>query len=298
METYLLFVIVIAAVYALLAQSLVVVWGLSGMVNLGLVGFFAIGAYASAIATRDWSFSVPAGLAFAMIVGALVGLVVTLSTLRLRDDYLAIVTLGFAEVVRIVASNEIWLTGGTDGMSAIPSLFDRSQGTAFHAKYAVVAVALCLTALFLIRRLGTSPWGRVLRAIREDQIVAAVAGKPVTIYKAQAFMIGASVAGLAGALYGSYISYIAPDLFQPLITIYVFLAATAGGNTRAWGATIGAFLLVAWLEASRFAGDVLPGVSAVQVASLREISIGLALAIILRFAPGGLLKERNEKAPA
>ena len=297
METYILFIIVVAAIYGLLAQSLVVVWGLSGMVNLGLVGFFAIGAYASAIATRDWNLPVPVGLLFAMIVGAFVGLIITLSTLRLRDDYLAIVTLGFAEVVRIVASNEIWLTGGTDGISAIPSLFDRLQGTAFHVKYALVTVGLCLLGLFLIQRLAASPWGRVLRAIREDQMVAAVAGKPVTRFKAQAFMIGAAIAGLSGALYGSYISYIAPDLFQPLITIYVFLAATAGGNTRAVGATLGAFLLVAWLELSRFAGDILPMLSAVQVAALREISIGLALAMVLRFAPGGLLKEQNERAP-
>lgn len=297
MLTYLVFILAIAAIYALLAQSLVLVWGQTGMVNLGLVGFFAIGAYAAALLTRDGGLPAFSGPVIGLLAGAAVGLVITLSTLRLRDDYLAIVTLGFAEVVRIVASNEIWLTGGTDGISGIPSLFSRTGGLTFHLQFMALATALCLVAALVITRLARSPWGRVLRAIRDDQIVASVAGKKVVRFKAQAFMIGAGIAGLAGALYGSYISYIAPDLFLPLITIYIFLAATAGGNTRAIGATAGAYLLVAWLEASRFLGEVVPGVSAVQVAALREITVGLALVLVLRFAPGGLFRERNDKAP-
>src|SRR5690606_22291358 len=114
------------------------------MVNLGLAGFFAIGTSASALVTKGTGVPVPVGLLAAMAVGALVGLVVTLSTLRLREDYLAIVTLGFAEVVRIVASNEIWLTGGTDGISGIPSLFARDQGALFHVKFMIVASLACL----------------------------------------------------------------------------------------------------------------------------------------------------------
>lgn len=297
MLTYLVFILAIAAIYALLAQSLVLVWGQTGMVNLGLVGFFAIGAYAAALVTKNAGMPAMIGPLLGLAAGAVVGLVVTLSTLRLRDDYLAIVTLGFAEVVRIVASNEVWLTGGTDGISGIPSLFDRSGGLGFHVKFMLLATALALVAGLVITRLARSPWGRVLRAIRDDQVVASVAGKRVVRFKAQAFMIGAGIAGLAGALYGSYISYIAPDLFQPLITIYIFLAATAGGNTRAVGATVGAYLLVAWLEASRFLGEIVPGISAVQVASLREITVGLALVLVLRFAPGGLFREHNERAP-
>ena len=297
MLTYLVFILAIAAIYALLAQSLVLVWGQTGMVNLGLTGFFAVGAYAAAFATKNGGLPPMLGLMLGIATGAVVGLVVTLSTLRLSDDYLAIVTLGFAEVVRIVASNEIWLTGGTDGISGIPSLFNRAGGITFHVQFMVLASSLALVAGLLITQLVRSPWGRNLRAIRDDQIVATVAGKRVVRFKAQAFMIGAGIAGLAGALYGSYISYIAPDLFQPLITIYIFLAATAGGNTRAIGATVGAYLLVAWLEASRFLGEVVPGASTVQVAALREITVGLALVVVLRYAPGGLFRERNEKAP-
>jgi branched-chain amino acid transport system permease protein len=297
MITYLVFILAVAAIYALLAQSLVLVWGQTGMVNLGLVGFFAIGAYVSAILTKHTSVPVPLGIAAGMVAGGLVGLAVSLSTLRLRDDYLAIVTLGFAEVVRIVASNETWLTGGTDGISGIPSLFAREQGLGFHFRFMLAATGLCIICGVVIARLSASPWGRVLRAIRDDQVVAAVAGKSVVRFKAQAFMLGTSVAGLAGALYGSYISFIAPDLFFPLITIYVFLAATAGGNTRALGATVGAYTLVGWLELSRFLGEVIPGITAVQSASLREMTVGIALVLVLRFAPNGLFREYNQKAP-
>jgi branched-chain amino acid transport system permease protein len=296
MLIYIAFILTIAAIYALLAQSLVIVWGQTGMVNLGLAGFFAVGAYAFALAAKS---GVPVPLAYlaAMAAGAVVGLIVTLSTLRLREDYLAIVTLGFAEVVRIVASNEIWLTGGTDGISGLPAPFDRNEGLVFHAKFMIMATLACLVAGLVIASLGRSPWGRVLRAIREDQIVDSVAGKSVVRFKAQSFMIGSAIAALAGALYGSYVSYIAPDLFQPLITIYIFLAATAGGNARVVGAVAGAYLLVAWLEASRFLGDVIPWLSVVQIAALREMSVGVALVLVLRYAPGGIFSEHNEKAP-
>lgn len=298
MATYIVFILAVAAIYALLAQSLVPIWGQAGMVNLGLVGFFAVGAYASALLTGNYAWPVALGPILGLVAGGALGLIVTLSTLRLRDDYLAIVTLGFAEVVRIVASNEIWLTGGTDGIAGIPSLFDRDGGLTYHIQFMVLATLICIVTGWIITRLVKSPWGRVLRAIRDDQIVASVAGKKVVMFKIQAFGLGAAIAGMAGALYGSYISYISPDLFLPLITIYVFLAATAGGNTRAVGATAGAYLLVAWLEISRFAGEILPMLSAVQIASVREMIVGLALVVVLRFAPGGLFMEKSQKAPA
>lgn len=297
MLTYLFFILTVAAIYGLLAHSLSLSWGITGMVNIGLVGFFAIGAYTSAILTRDLGVPVILGFAAAAAVGGLAGLLVCISTLRLKDEFLAIVTLGFAEVVRTVAANEIWLTGGTDGISGIPGLFVRSEGLAFHVKYLIVVTGLCLASALFLGFLNTSPWGRVLKAIREDQIVAAVAGKAVTSYKASAFSLSTAIAGLAGAVYGSYISFIGPDLFMPLITIYVFLAVASGGNARALGATLGAYVLVSWLEISRFITEVIPSLSAVQSAALREIGIGVALALILRFAPEGIFREISQKAP-
>jgi branched-chain amino acid transport system permease protein len=298
MISYLIFLLVVAGIYALLAQSLCLAWGVTGLVNLGLAGFFAIGAYASATLTKWGGVPVPIGLVAALAAGAVAGFVVCVSTLRLRDDYLAIVTLGFAEAVRVIASNEIWLTGGTDGISGIPAGMPRDWGQGFHIASLVVVTTLLALVWLALRRLVASPWGRALRAVREDQIVAAVAGKRVTKLKAEAFAIACAIAALAGALYGHYTSYIAPEIFQPLITIYVFLAVTAGGNGRPTGAAIGAYILIAFLEATRFAAEIVPGVSAVQAAALREASVGIALILLLRFRQRGLFPELNQKAPA
>jgi branched-chain amino acid transport system permease protein len=298
MLSYIVFLLVIAGIYALLAQSLCLAWGVTGLVNLGLAGFFAIGAYASATLVKWGGVPVPVGLAAALLAGAVAGFVVCVSTLRLRDDYLAIVTLGFAEAVRVIASNEIWLTGGTDGISGIPAGLPRDWGRGFHLAALVVVSALVGLVWLALRRLVASPWGRALRAVREDQVVAAVAGKRVALLKAEAFAIAAAIAALAGGLYGHYTSYIAPEIFQPLITIYVFLAVTAGGNGRPTGAAFGAYLLIAFLEATRFAAEVVPGVSAVQAAALREMAVGVALILLLRLRPRGVFPERNQKAPA
>jgi branched-chain amino acid transport system permease protein len=297
MVNYLIFILVVAGIYALLAQSLTLSWGLTGLVNLGLVGFFAIGAYASAMTTKWSGWPIPLGLLAAVIIGLAVGFLVTISTLRLRDDYLAIVTLGFAEVVRLVAANEIWLTGGADGIAGVPSIVPRAWGQGYHLTMLGIVTMLALGVHLLLSHLARSPWGRALRAVREDQIVAAVAGKPVVLLKAQAFSIAAAIAALAGAIYGHYTSYVAPDIYQPLITIYVFLAVTAGGVGRPAGAFLGAYLLIGFLELTRFMAEVVPGVSPVQAAATREIMVGLALILLLRLKPEGLLPEQSQKAP-
>src|SRR5258707_5866326 len=267
------------------------------MVNLGLAGFFAVGAYASALVTTAGHAPILAGWALALIAGGAAGLVVTLSTTRLREDYLAIVTLGFAEVVRLIAANEQWLTRGTDGISGIPGPWKAALGRDFNAVYFVILLAVLLAVFLLMRRIDRSPYGRALRAIREDAQVAQVAGKPVLRFKAQAFALSAAIAGLAGALYGHFTSYIAPDLFLPLITVYIFLAVASGGTGRPAGALLGACMVMALLESSRFFVEWIPGVSAVQRASLKELLIALALIVVLRLKPSGVLPERIPPAP-
>jgi branched-chain amino acid transport system permease protein len=297
MLSYAVFVLAVGGVYALLALSLNLVWGGVGMVNLGLAGFFAVGAYASALATKLGGVPVPLGLALGFGAGALAGLVVTFSTLRLRDDYLAIVTLGFAEVVRLVASNEIWLTNGTDGISGIPRPFAAPTPFAFNAWYLAFVSAVVALVFWLVRRLDRAPYGRALRAIREDQQVAAVAGKAVTRFKAEAFSLAAAIAALAGAMYGHFTSFVAPDLFQPLITIYIFLAVTAGGTGRPAGALAGAYAVIVFLEATRFVAEAIPRISPLQAAAAREALVGVALILLLRWRPAGLLPELSTRAP-
>jgi len=297
MLSYLLFIATVGGVYAMLALSLNLIWGGAGMVNLGLAGFFAVGAYASALVTTTGHAPILAGWALALLAGGAAGLVMTLSTTRLREDYLAIVTLGFAEVVRLVAANEQWLTRGTDGISGIPGPWKSALGRDFNAVYLVILLAALGVVFLLMRRIDRSPYGRALRAIREDAQVAQVAGKPVLRFKAEAFALSAAIAGLAGALYGHFTSYIAPDLFLPLITVYVFLAVASGGVGSPGGSLVGAYLLMTLLESARFFVELIPGVTAVQRAALKELLIAVALILVLRLMPSGLIPERIPRAP-
>ena len=290
---------VFACLYALLALGLNLVWGMAGMINLGLVGFFGFGAYVSALATKRGGVPIALGLVAALAFTALAGAVMAVITARLRGDYLAIITLGFSEVVRLTASNEIWLTNGTDGISGIPGPWrGRVTPAVFNLIFLALAVLAVVVVLAVLQRVRHSPYGRVLRAIRDDDQVAAVAGKHVIRFKVEAFAVSAGILGVAGALWGHYTSYIAPEVFVPLITIYVVLALTAGGTGNNWGAVVGAFLVVFFMEATRFATGWLPGLKPVQVAAVRELLIGASLLVVLRVRPAGLLPERIPRLQA
>jgi branched-chain amino acid transport system permease protein len=294
---YLVGTLISGGIYAVLALSLNLAWGGAGMVNLGLAGFFAVGAYASAIATAAGA-PFPVGLLAALAAGVVAGVVVTFATLRLRDDYLAIVTLGFGEVIRLVALNERWLTNGADGLSGIRAPLKPVLGLqGFGLFYLGLVAAVVLLLLWMLRRLDRSPYGRALRAVREDPELARFAGKPVLRFKFQAFALSAAIAGLAGALYAHFQSFISPDLFAPLITIYIFLAVTAGGVGRPMGAVLGGFAVMAFLEAARFTVGTLPGLAPVQLASVQGMLTGAALLVVLRVRPQGLLPERIQPAP-
>ncbi len=299
MDNYVIAMVTFAGFYALMALGLNLVWGMTGMINLGLVGFFATGAYVSALTTKRLGWPMALGLVAAVVLAAGAGVVMAMITARLRGDYLAIITLGFSEVVRITASNEIWLTNGTDGISGI---FGPGRGTltpaAFNVLYLAIVSVFVAAAFLLLQRVRHSPYGRVLRAIRDDDQVAAVAGKRVIAFKVQAFAVSSGILGLAGALYGHYTSFIAPETFVPLLTIYVVLALTAGGTGNNVGAVVGALIIVLFLEGTRFMTGWIPALKPVQIAAVREFMIGASLIIILRVRPGGLLPERLPRAEA
>jgi branched-chain amino acid transport system permease protein len=149
----------------------------------------------------------------------------------------------------------------------------------------------------LAERLRVSPFGRVLRAIRDDEQVAAVAGKHVVMFKVKAFAIGAAALGLAGALYAHYTSFIAPDIFVPLLTLYIKLALLTGGLGTNRGAVLGAFAVVFLLESTRFVIPLVPFLTAVQGAALRELLIAALLIAMLRYRPAGLVPERLAVIP-
>ena len=288
MIAYLTAILTLVGVRALLTLGLNVQWGLTGLVNLGAVAFFAVGAYTSALLAVGgvplllaW----PAGIALAAAAGAALALV----ALRLREDYLAIVTLGFAEVLRLFLLNEAWLTRGANGVTGIP----RPLHGWSYLILVLAAVGLVYAALERMRR---SPFGRVLRAIREDEVVAAVAGKPVFRFKVQAFAIGAGVAGLAGVLFAHYLAYVEPNMFLPQESLYVWLALILGGSGNNRGALLGSLVLLGLLEGSRFAKDVIPFLTGVRLAAAQQILVGVVLVTMMIRRPEGLLPEKPGSA--
>jgi branched-chain amino acid transport system permease protein len=298
MEHYLVAMAVTAGIYAVMALGMNVIWGMAGLINLGLVGFFAVGAYTSGLLTLKLGWPIPLGIAAGTLAAAAVGVLVALITVRLRGDYLAIVTLGFAETMRVVMSNELWIANGTDGLSGIPGPFRQALGPhLFNLQFLAILVAVGTILFFLFERLAHSPFGRVLRGIREDEQVVQVAGKNVVMFKVKAFAVGTAALGLAGALYAHFTSYIAPDLFAPLLTLYIKLSLLAGGLGNNLGAVVGAVLVVFFLESSRFVIPLIPEISAVQGAALREILIALALLVVLRVRAQGLIPERIANVP-
>src|SRR4051794_10238542 len=219
MENYLAAMGVSAGIFALMALGLNVIWGMAGLINLGLVGFFAVGAYVSALLTLKLHLPIAIGILAGTGLAALVGAIVALVTVRLKGDYLAIVTLGFAETVRIVASNEIWLTNGTDGLSGIARPFGADFSPVQFNLFYLCLVAAMVTVLFVfIDRLSHSPFARVLRAIREDEQVASVAGKYVIPLQVKGFAFWRAAPWVARAPFGGFTPFIPPPIFFPFLS--------------------------------------------------------------------------------
>jgi branched-chain amino acid transport system permease protein len=163
----------------------------------------------------------------------------------------------------------------------------------FNLLFLCIVILVLGVVFALLHRLGVAPFGRVLRAIRDDEDVAAVAGKHVLVFKVKAFALGAGVLGVAGALYAHATSFIAPDIFAPLLTLNIILALVAGGVGNNAGAVVGAVLIVALLEGTRFASPLLGFLSPAQFAAARELLIAILLLVILRVLPAGIVPERT-----
>jgi branched-chain amino acid transport system permease protein len=293
MTAYLVAVGIVALIYMLLTIGLNLQYGYTGLINFGVVAFFAIGAYASALLSlAGWP--LVAAFAVAMLAAGLSAWPIGLLSLRLSDDYLAVVTLGFAEVVRLVIQEERWLTKGVQGLPGIPRLFG-SLGVGDYADLATLAVLVLANAaaIALMLHLVRSPYGRLIQAIRDDEVAVEAIGKDPRRLKVQVFMLGAGLAGLAGAFYAHFITYLSPDQFLPLVTFYVWIAMIIGGTGRTTGAIAGSVILMVFIEGSRFARDWIPGVSEVQMASVRLALVGLALILFTLYRPQGIMGARR-----
>jgi branched-chain amino acid transport system permease protein len=287
MLAYLVALLIVVGIYTLLTISLDLQYGFTGLVNFGQVGFFAIGGYASALLALQ-GVPVPVSFVAAILITALMAVPIGGLALRLREDYFAIVTLGFSEVVRLVLMNEEWLTKGSLGLPGVPRPFSELGTGLAEVAYLLLVIGCNVGVVLLIRRIVGSPYGRLIQAIRDNEATVVSLGKSPPSAKVRALVVGAGIAGLAGALYAHYITYVVPDQFLPLVTFYVWMAMILGGVGTLRGSVAGAAILVLILEGTRFVRDLVPGVLAVEMASVRLALVGLLLVLFVLFRPQGL----------
>lgn len=296
MEAYLAAIAAVTLIYVLLSLGLTLHYGLTGLINFGHVGFFCIGAYAGAILSTKAGMPLIVGFVAAAALAGLAAWPIGLVSLRLRDDYFAIVTLGFSETVRLVVTSEQWLTNGVQGIPGIPRLFE-GLGVGLPSALAIVGVLLAVNAaaVALFFRLVKSPFGRMIEAIRDNEEAVRALGKDPARFKIRVLVLGAALAGIAGGFYAHYIGYVVPDQFIPLVTFYVWMAIIMGGVGRISGAVVGTVLLMLFLEGSRFLRDVVPFISAVDMASVRIGAVGLALVLFTLYRPQGLMGDYTRR---
>jgi branched-chain amino acid transport system permease protein len=298
MLAYFIAIATYAAFFMILALGLNLQWGMTGLVNFGVAGFYAIGAYTSAILVTHIGWPPEIAILAALVLTAAVGGAVGMLARRLREDYFAIVTLGFAELARLVMLNEDWLTEGPRGLKLDVRPFDWGfDQQTYSTVYLAVVISIVGIIYLLCERIARSPYGRVLRAIRADDVVAGVLGKNVFRFRVQVFAIGCGFMGIAGALYGHYVQNISPDTFMPMISIFIWMSVIVGGYGNNRGLLVGAGFVMLILEGSRFLGDVTTMVSTQQIASLRVILIGAILIVVLRYRPRGLMPEARFLSP-
>lgn len=289
MEAYIIAIAIITAIYVLLALGLNLQYGLTGLINFGHVGFFCVGAYVAALLSKQ-QVSPLVAFPLAALLAALAAWPLGVVSLRLREDYFAIVSLGFSEVVRLVATSERWLTNGVQGISGIPKLMDSLVPRAAEP-VAVLAllVAVNLGAILMMRRIANSPFGLVIEAIRDNEEAVKSLGKDPAGFKMKVLMLGAALAGVAGAFYAHYISFISPEQFVPLVTFQIWMAIIMGGVGRVSGALVGTLILMFFLEGSRFLRDIIPFIPDVEMASIRLGVVGLAIVLFTLYRPQGLM---------
>ncbi len=363
---YLIFLVSSTAIYAVFALGLNLQWGFTGLINFGHVAFMTLGAYATALLTLQ-GFPMPISVVVGMLLSVILGFLIGSSTLRLREDYLAIVTIGVSELIRLIANNEEWLTKGAFGVQRYALPFDfqpdllikflfigvltvlavyaewillRSilkqfkenkeiQGKSYQPRkplalviwgiittvliilaylpgvvslynYSYKAGLMLLTLLLLagvytgLEFLVHSPWGRILKAIREDEEVPRALGKNVFWYKLQSFMLGGAIAGLAGSLFAWQLTTIYPSNFEPLLTFQAWIIVVLGGAGSNAGTILGAIIFWAYDSLTRY---LLPQISILnqsQAGAFRIMVIGLILMVLMVWRPQGILGKKEE----
>jgi len=281
---YLLHILVITGIYIILTLSLNLVVGYTGLPALGHAAFSCVGAYTSSLLALNLGISPWLGLLIGACVAALLGVVIGFPSLRLKGDYLAIATFGSGVIVYSVAKNWVSVTRGPMGLPGIPGFSVFGFQLSEIWSYLVLVALFVFLTYFTIGRVVNSPFGRILRGIREDEIATQAMGKNVDKHKILVFVIGAFFAGIAGSLYAHYITFIDPSSFTVMESITILLMVVFGGMGSLSGAFVGAAILVIFPELLRFLG--MPSSVA---APLRQMIYGLLLIILMLKRPQGIL---------
>jgi branched-chain amino acid transport system permease protein len=314
-----IFVAVIAGIYTIFALGLYLQYALAGLPNFGHVAFAALAAYTMAILIIHLNVPMPVAALAGLLVAVLFALVLGVPSLRLRADYLAIATVAGAEIVRYLALNMQGLTGGpigSIGMLGPSQLAQYNQSWEALLRPIIAALAqnpvlahvasrdfamllivwaTALVLLLVFWLMVRSPWGRMMRAIREDEDAAAAVGKNVFRAKMQVLILGALLGGLAGLLLAWQIGIITPDDYQPTFTFYAYLILILGGTTRIWAIPVGALLFGLLYSGTRFLNFYpLSLFDSGDRAYLRLILVGLLLIVLMAIRPQGLFGNRRE----
>lgn len=299
---YAAFFLSMALTYAIICLGLNVQWGMTGLFNVGIAAFVAVGAYTSALLTtppspdRFGGFGLPivVGWFGAAVISGLLSWGVGALTIRLRADYLAIATFGVAVTIQLCVLNLQPLTGGAFGIGFIPRPFAAWQenALAFSLGNLAIMVIVVLALYFALQHLAKSPWGRVLRAIREDEVAAQALGKRPIRFRLQAFTLGGAIMGLAGATQAHFIGFIAPDNYMPILTFQVWAMLIVGGSGNNRGAIAGAILVWGlWALSAAAVSSFVPAEQQARAASLQIVAIGVGLCLMLLWRPRGLFGE-------
>lgn len=295
MIDYLISITLSAGIYAIFALGLNLQWGYAGLLNFGHVAFMAIGAYSTVLLSMN-AVPLPLAVLSGMILAGAAGALLGVATLKLREDYLAIVTVGFSEILRFLLLNQSWLTRGSFGLYGYPRpLQDLVSSQDYNLLLAGIVAVSLIAVYALIEVLAASPWGRVLKSIRDDELVSVSLGKNAFHYKLQSLFIGSAIAALSGSLLAFYLQYINPMNFQPVETFYAWIMVIMGGSGNSRGTVIGALLLWGFFSGSRFIEGYI-NLSPSAASALRMVLIGLILIALLMFRPQGLFGRKEELA--
>jgi len=304
-----------AAIYAVAATGLNLQFGHGGLLNFGFVAFMAIGGYTTVILiphiqgpqSEEFPGLVPLGVAVivSMLIASLLGLLFAVPAIKLRSDYLAIVMIAVAEIIRLVLKNVEPLSGGVYGMlgysGALQDLrpdFIRTLAKQLNVQafqlwiviVSVIALVICSVGIALLLK---SPWGKLLRAVRDDEDAVRSLGKNPTTIKLQTLMIGGAIGGLGGSLLAFQLSQINPDVFLPQVTFFVFTVVIIGGMGTTWGPAVGG--IVFWVLLTQSGAFISEHVGNNSAASaLRYILVGVLMLVIITFRPQGLLGKKED----